>query len=1199
MLGATSKASSLVGRVGSSLASTSVLLTPSAYDPASSTFDSSAASVVKLPASSSDPCDALLRIARETEKGTGFDRPIALFASATPSVLSSLVSSLYKSILGFPIVLHLATNGDHASLQVLKSSGYVLLYSASADEAQKNALLASKIAVSASRAVVHFFEAEETGSEVALPFAAKFLEAGKKLNGHVNGMANGHGQTTGNPDEDNLPSRHHSLQSAIDEAYELAEQHKLNLRPVHYAGPSSPSRFVIALGTSTSLSHIASSLDTNDVGILSVSLYRPMSPATLLSYVPESVRHLVVLEQAYTKATKWAPLYLDVLSAFHSQQENPRTAPVISSATLGAVGTATAPSAAKLIEELFSNASTDAVVGQLPSNLSYPSASPSVPKHELAYHKVLAQAFQDRLQVLNDLESPSPALAVGKQLAHGSNPDKASWIIGSDAWSYDTGLSGIQTLLSTGIDCNILIVDTSPYPAPKTVQRKKDIGLFALNYGNAYVASVAVYGDYSQTVRALVEAEKFQGPSVVMAYLPGGEDDTVQALDVLKSTKRAMESGFWGLYRYDPSKSDADAFTLDSVKIKQDLADFLDRQNLLTQLASRLPSYDINTVSLGEKAKEAQQTKAKQAFDRLSSALSSGPGLLLLYASDGGVCEKLAKKFVARANSRGVNARAVVMDEFAGDLNSLKEQKEDNVVFMTSTAGQGEFPLNGRSLWKALQAVHGGGENAPDGGDGAWSMIKYAVFGLGDSHYWPRPEDAGYYNKPAKDLDRKLGTELAIPRLVEELGLGDDQDSDGYMTGYKVWEEKVWQALGVAGVEIVEAEPEPITNEHIKIASNYLRGTIAEGLRDTSTGALAESDGQLTKFHGIYQQDDRDIREERTSQGMEPAYSFMVRVRMPAGVCTAEQWQAIDNISDTRGNGTFKLTTRQTFQFHGIIKADLKPAIQMINKAMLDTIAACGDVNRNVMCSCNPSLGPIHAQISEFAKNISEHLMPRTNAYAEIWLDKKLVAGDAVKDVEPMYGPYYLPRKFKIAIAVPPTNDTDVFCHDVGFIAIVSPEGTLQGFNVTIGGGMGVTHSMKKTYPRLGTVIGFITPEQGCAVAEKIMLVQRDHGDRTNRKHARLKYTVDDMSVEGFKKAVEDRLGYKLAPERAYKFERNVDQFGWQTGWDGKKHFTCFIENGRVEDTPTKQFKTGLREVAKAHKGVFRCVSRLFKRGFG
>lgn len=253
------------------------------------------------------------------------------------------------------------------------------------------------------------------------------------------------------------------------------------------------------------------------------------------------------------------------------------------------------------------------------------------------------------------------------------------------------------------------------------------------------------------------------------------------------------------------------------------------------------------------------------------------------------------------------------------------------------------------------------------------------------------------------------------------------------------------------------------------------------------------------QFHGIYQQFDRDIQEERAAQGLEPAYSFMVRVRMPAGVCTPDQWLAVDEISDRRGNGTFKLTTRQTFQFHGIIKANLKPAIQEINKAMLDTIAACGDVNRNVMCSCNPSLGPIHAQIAEIAKNISEHLMPRTNAYAEIWLDKKLVAGDAVKDVEPLYGKYYLPRKFKIAIAVPPTNDTDCFCHDIGLIAIVKDE-KLLGFNVSIGGGMGVTHSMKKTYPRLGTVIGFVTTEKVVDVCEKIMLVQRDNGDRTNRK---------------------------------------------------------------------------------------------------
>ena len=1018
-----SNAATLVGGIASSLSSSSILLYPSLFPV------EAISNATKLPALSSDPCDVLLRIAKETEKTTGFSKPISLFASADPQILNRLLPRS-KHILGLPVVLHLATNGDHASLQVLKSTGFVMIYSASTEEAQKNTLLASRIALSASRAVVHFFEGEETGNEVQLPRAQGFLEAGDKLNGHVNGMANGHGQTTGSADEDNLPSRHHSLESAIEEAFEMADKRKLNLAPSHYAGPPSPTHFVVALGSSVSVSSLAAALDTTYIGMLSVSLYRPLKAATILSLIPESVTSLLVLEQSYTKTTKWSPFYLDILSAFHSTQETPRSVPRISSGLLGAVGTATAASAAKAVEQIFAGTKVETItLGQLPSSLAYPSAAPSIPKHEQAYHKVLSQAFPDQLNMLNDLSSPSPSLAVGKFLATPKQRGKANWIVGSDAWSYDTGLSGLQTLLSTGVNCNLLIIDTSPYPAPKTLQRKKDVGLYALNYGNAYVASIAVYGDYSQTVRAILEAEKFKGPSVVMAYLPGGEDDSAMALDVLKSTKRAMESGYWGLYRYDPSKPEADQFSLDSVKIKQDLADFLDRQNLLTQLSNRLPAYDVPATSLGKQAKEAKLLQAKAAFERLSGALASGPSLLVLYASDGGTAEKLTKKFAGRAKARGVNARVAVMDEFAGEnFESLKEQKEDNVVFITSTAGQGEFPLNGRQFWKSVQAVRKGGENAPDGSDGAWSVVKFAVFGLGDSHYWPRPEDAGYYNKSAKDLDKKLSTDMGAARLVESIGLGDDQDADGYMTGYKVWEEKIWQALGVSGVDIVEAEPEPITNEHIKIASNYLRGTIKEGLSDSTTGALAESDGQLTKFHGIYQQDDRDIREERIGQGLEPAYSFMVRIRMPAGVCTPQQWLAVDAISDKRGNSTFKLTTRQTFQFHGIFKANLKPAIQEINKAMLDTIAACGDVNRNIMCSCNPSLGPLHSQIADFAKRISEHLMPRTNAYAEIWLDKKLVAGDAVKDTEPLYGPYYLPRKFKIAIAVPPTNDTDVFC---------------------------------------------------------------------------------------------------------------------------------------------------------------------------
>lgn len=317
----------------------------------------------------------------------------------------------------------------------------------------------------------------------------------------------------------------------------------------------------------------------------------------------------------------------------------------------------------------------------------------------------------------------------------------------------------------------------------------------------------------------------------------------------------------------------------------------------------------------------------------------------------------------------------------------------------------------------------------------------------------------------------------------------------------------------------------------------------------------------------------------------------MIRCRMPGGVCKPEQWLAIDDIADEHGNGTFKLTTRQTFQFHGIIKKHLKPAMQAINRSLLDTIAACGDVNRNVQLSVNPSFSRLHEQVYNFSKAVSEHLLPSTTAYHEIWLDKKMVAGEAVKDFEPLYGAYYLPRKFKIAVAVPPDNSVDVYTNDVGFIAITDANGDLAGFNVTVGGGMGVTHSNKKTYPRLGSLIGFVTPEQGCLVAEKIMLTQRDNGNRADRKNARLKYTVDAMGLENFKAEVEKRMGHKLEEARPFEFTQNIDNFGWVQGHNGKWHFTLFIENGRVEDTDRHQHKTGLREIASVHKGDFRLTA--------
>ncbi|KAG8901668.1 hypothetical protein FRC00_005539 [Tulasnella sp. 408] len=760
-------------------------------------------------------------------------------------------------------------------------------------------------------------------------------------------------------------------------------------------------------------------------------------------------------------------------------------------------------------------------------------------------------------------------------------PATSRWIIGSDAWSYDLGASGLHHLISSSLNVNILLIDNTPYSTRSEVdpsKRKKDAGLYAMNYGEVFVGSVAVYSSYSQSLQALLEADKFRGPSVVLAYLPYETEDT-PALTVLKETKLAIDTGYWPLYRWNPTRED-EPFFLESEAVKADLQDFLDRQNHLSQLTKSRPDLATELVSsLGTKLQEARKGKAKQAYADLLNSME-GPPLLVVFASDGGNAEKVAKRLVNRAKARGVAARLAVMDSVP--LEELKQ--EQHVAFVTSTAGQGEPPQNGRDTFRSLNAAATRGDRPF-----AETALKYSVFAMGDSHYWPRPEDAGYYNKPGKDLDARL--EVLGAERMAGLGLGDDQDADGPQTGYKLWEPTLWKALGVDSVEVLEAEPEPITNENIKIASNYLRGTIAEGLKDTSTGALAPSDGQLTKFHGIYEQDDRDIRDERKDAGLEPAYSFMIRVRMPGGVCDPKQWLAMDRIADERGNGTFKLTTRQTFQFHGVIKKHLKPAIQGINKALLDTIAACGDVNRNVLCSSLPDLSHLHSQVYEYSKRISEHLLPQTTAYHEIWLDKKLVAGDAVKDHEPLYGAYYLPRKFKIAIAVPPTNDVDIFANDVGFIAIPDEKGNLSGFNVTAGGGMGVTHSNKKTYPRTADVLGFCTPDQAHIVAEKIMLTQRDNGNRSDRKNARLKYTIDRMGLDNFKAEVEQRLGWQLAPARPFEFTANVDKFGWTTGYNGKHHFTMFIENGRVQDEPGKEFKTGLQEIAKVHRGTFRLTA--------
>jgi sulfite reductase (NADPH) hemoprotein beta-component len=375
--------------------------------------------------------------------------------------------------------------------------------------------------------------------------------------------------------------------------------------------------------------------------------------------------------------------------------------------------------------------------------------------------------------------------------------------------------------------------------------------------------------------------------------------------------------------------------------------------------------------------------------------------------------------------------------------------------------------------------------------------------------------------------------------------------------------------------------------EGIKLASRHLRGSLVESLTDPVTGALRESDQTLLKFHGSYQQDDRDIREERRKQKLEPSYSFMIRMRLPGGICTPQQWLQIDEIARRYANGTLRLTTRQTFQLHGIVKTDLKTTMAAINAAAIDTIAACGDVNRNVLSTSNPVESRAHQAAYEWAKRLSEHLLPRTRAYHEIWLDGEKVAG--TPEVEPIYGDTYLPRKFKAAIAIPPLNDVDIFTNDLGFIAIVE-SGELVGFNLTVGGGLGTTHGEPDTYPRLADVVGFLKPDQLLAVAEAVVTTQRDFGNRASRKHARLKYTIDRMGLEAFVAEVTRRQGFALEPARAFEFTTNGDRFGWVEGQDGRWHLTLRIESGRIADNAKGPLMTGLREIAK-HRGDFRITA--------
>jgi len=390
----------------------------------------------------------------------------------------------------------------------------------------------------------------------------------------------------------------------------------------------------------------------------------------------------------------------------------------------------------------------------------------------------------------------------------------------------------------------------------------------------------------------------------------------------------------------------------------------------------------------------------------------------------------------------------------------------------------------------------------------------------------------------------------------------------------------------MSDTKIVPTQYDSVTHndvERIKVQSDYLRGSIKEGLVDPVTGSICDDDQALIKFHGIYQQDDRDLRNDRRKAKLEPLYSFMIRARVPGGVASSGQYQVLAELAKKYSNGSLRITTRQAFQWHGVFKRNLKRTIAGINSTLLDTVAACGDVNRNVMATSLPETSEIHQEVYQWAKKLSEHLLPKSNAYHEIWLD-----GEKVETTqEPIYGKTYLPRKFKTAIAIPPNNDVDVYANDLGFIAIIDQQ-KLIGFNVLVGGGMGTAHNDGQTYPRVADVIGFCAPDKLLEVAESVVRLQRDYGDRKVRKLARLKYTIDRLGIDQFKSILSGYLGWSLAGAKSFEFTGNGDRYGWLKTENNKWHLTLYIQSGRIIDSPQSTLFSGLLAIADIHQGEFR-----------
>jgi sulfite reductase (NADPH) hemoprotein beta-component len=725
--------------------------------------------------------------------------------------------------------------------------------------------------------------------------------------------------------------------------------------------------------------------------------------------------------------------------------------------------------------------------------------------------------------------------SVRKWAVPGTSLQRDEWNGESGGWT--VGLYGddmfdkCHNFLAAAPNAQYIVLSTGDY--------KRDLGLYAMEYPDTYVATAIVTTDGDQIeeemgerfYELLGEAQDFDGPSVLVVFL--------------------HELPF--LFRYNPRKEEQ-AFTPESGKMSSLVQAFLEREQ--------------QTVLFLKKS-VAQDDAAGDLVAGLASA--GNEPITVMYGSDTGHADECARKISRIIKQSGRAIKSMPM-------NSCQEIPEGVVLFVTATAGKGEFPANaltfGEKLLERTEPIEG---------------LKFSTFSLGDSKYWPEPE---HFAAAGRKLHAKL-LELGATPIVD-LGIGDDQDQDQYRTGYGKWEAAVKSALNLkvsAEAEKDGGDAPHKTPEDAKYESNFLRGTLGTSLKDRTTGGIPQPDQIVIKHHGIYQQDDRDMRSERTALGLEPAWSFMARVRLTAGDATAAQWIAMDKITRTLSRPNLKITTRQTWQIQGVAKHNLIESIRCMQRAALDTIAACGDVARNVCTTSNPmACSPVlMEEVIRYSKDVHDHCLPKTSAWHEIFIldgpapqKKYKVGGSTPYEEEPIYGKHYLPRKFKMGVAIPPYNDVDIYTHDLGFIAIIQGN-ELKGFNVLVGGGLGFTHNNRKTFPRLGTMMGFIHKDKAKYVAEAVMVVQRDYGDRSDRKHARLKYTVHDHGNDWFVQQVEDLLGYAFEPARPFEFKQRTDELGWmsnEAGW----HMGLYIEGGRVQGKE----RDGLLKIAEMNACRFR-----------